>query len=187
MLLLFGEFNFWATPFAPPGTRIGVHINPQLKTAWCFEGQKGWHMGPEMYHYRCITGYFQSTRATRIYDTVDSPPSAVIPFLAVTATNFLKQVALDITNMLTSPPSTIVPTLSSGDPIRNTLLDISNSLQHIEYLPNNNPPSTHPIQVPRVIQQQYNKDNSTPPHVQPSSVQESTQRNREIIMFPPNL
>ena len=72
---IFGEFNFSATPLAPPGTKIVAHIKPGKRASWELNGEVGWYVGPSMQHYRCVECYFPRTKQVRTCDTVSfSPP-----------------------------------------------------------------------------------------------------------------
>ena len=51
---LFGEFDFNATPLAPPGTRVVSHTKPALRASWQHNGEYGWYVGTSMQHYRCV-------------------------------------------------------------------------------------------------------------------------------------
>ena len=55
---MFGEFNFAATPLAPPGTKIVAHIKPNQRRTLKLNGEAGCYVGPSMKHYRCVTCYF---------------------------------------------------------------------------------------------------------------------------------
>ena len=119
----------------------------------------GWYVGPAMDHYRCVTVYFPKTRAPRVCDTVTFLPH-VIPFPEVKLTDFLRQAASDIIDVLTNPPSTTVPSLQAGDPTRNALLEIATQLQRIQPLPESLS-SSNPTPSPRVTMS---------PHLQSPSV-----------------
>ena len=114
---VYGNFNFSATPLAPSGTKIVAHIDPSNKATWELNGEVGWYVGPAMQHYRCITAYFPRTRTTRICDMVTSFPHDV-PFPRVTLKDHIQQAAEDITNILKKSPSTTVPSLQAGDPVK---------------------------------------------------------------------
>ena len=130
---LFGEFNFNKTPLAPPGTRIIAHIDSNKRQSWDLHGEAGWYVGPALNHYRCVTCYFPNTKSTRICDTVTFLPKNV-KFPQVKLVDHLKQAASDIVTILTHPPSTTVPSLRAGDPIRNALLDIATTLNQVEHI-----------------------------------------------------
>ena len=132
---IYGQFNFAATPLAPPGTKIVAHIDPTDRGTWELNGEVGWYVGPAMDHYRCITAYFPRTRTTRVCDTVTFFPHDVA-FPRVTLKDQLIQAAEDIVNILASPPAPTVPTLKAGDPVRNAMIDIAEHLSSMEDIPN---------------------------------------------------
>ena len=124
---IFGEFNFAATPLAPPGTKTVSHRKPNNRGTWELNGETGWYVGPSMQHYRCVKCYFPRTRTTRDCDTVTFFPTN-IPFPQVKLDDFLRQAATDIITILTKPPSSTTPSLQSGDPVRNALLTLATQL-----------------------------------------------------------
>ena len=40
------EFNYNATPLAPPGTQVIIHETPTVRGTWASHGVKGWYLGP---------------------------------------------------------------------------------------------------------------------------------------------
>eukprot|EP00957_Ditylum_brightwellii_P080424 6117107-Ditylum_brightwellii.AAC.1 len=48
-----GCYNFDATPMAPLGTKVSVHIKPNCWATWGFHALPAWYIGPAMQHYRC--------------------------------------------------------------------------------------------------------------------------------------
>ena len=129
-----GEFNFAATPLAPPGTKIVAHMKPDQRGTWELNGDVGWYVGPSMNHYRCVKCYFPRTRSVRDCDTVTFFPT-VVPFPEVKLRDYLKQAATDIVTLLARPPSSTVPILTEGDPVRNALLTLATQLNRIENIP----------------------------------------------------
>ena len=67
---IFGDFNFTATPMAPPGTKIVAHIKPNNRGTWELNGEVGCYVGPSMQHYRCVKCYFLRTKKVRDCDAV---------------------------------------------------------------------------------------------------------------------
>ena len=128
---IYGNFNFAATPLAPPGTKVIVHVDPTIRGTWELNGDQGWYVGPALDHYRCITCYFPRTRTTRICETVTFIPHEV-PFPEVNLTDQLTQAAEDIVSILTQPPSPTTPSLQAGDPVCNALLDIATQLRRAQ-------------------------------------------------------
>eukprot|EP00978_Attheya_sp_CCMP212_P038542 scaffold191999_cov45-Attheya_sp.AAC.1 len=72
-----GEFNYDATPIAPPGTKIVSHDKLKDRTSWAPHGKVGWYIGPALEHYRCHRVYITKTRAVRVSDTVDFFPQTI--------------------------------------------------------------------------------------------------------------
>ena len=81
-----------------------------------------------MQHYRCITAYFPRTVTFFPHD---------VAFPWVLLKYHLIQAAEDIVNILMKPPSSTVPTLTAGNPVKNALVDIAEHLQNVEELPAN--------------------------------------------------
>ena len=52
-----------------------------------------------------------------------------IPFPKVTLKDNLKQTAIDLIRLLTSPPSTTMPNLKEGDKVHNALLKLATLLK----------------------------------------------------------
>ena len=130
---IFGQYDFSATPMAPPGTKVIVHLDPKIRGTWELHGDVGWYVGPALDHYRCVECYFPRTKTTRICDTVTFVPHE-IPIPKLSLEDHLRQAADDIVDILTHPPSTTTPSLLAGDPITNALLDISTILQRTNKL-----------------------------------------------------
>ena len=107
---LFGNFDFSATPLAPPGTRVIAYKPKNTRTTWGAHGEDGWYIGPAPEHYRCVSVYFPKTRTVRQVDTVRYFPS-IIPFPKTSLADHLRQASTDIISILTNPPSTITPEL----------------------------------------------------------------------------
>ena len=143
---IYGNFNFAATPLAPPGTKVIVHINPEVRGTWELNGDQGWYVGPALDHYRCVTCHFPRTRTTRICETVTFIPHDV-PIPKVSLTDHLKQAAEDIVSILAQPQSSTTPSLQAGDPVRNALLDIATQLQRVEKIPELPKHTTAPTRV----------------------------------------
>ena len=76
---LFGQYDWNETPMVPPGTKVLAHDKPDNRRSWALYGEKGWTIGPTPEHYRCIKGYFPSSRTVRNVDTVTCFPHT-IPF-----------------------------------------------------------------------------------------------------------
>ena len=78
--------------------------------------------------------FFPYTRSIRNVDTVTIIP-VVVPFPQVKTKDFLKQAALNIISILSNPPSTTSVTLEAGEETKNTILKVTQALQHVEEIP----------------------------------------------------
>ena len=47
---LYGEFNYDATPLAPPGTQVIINEKPTVRGTWASHRVKIWYLGPSMNH-----------------------------------------------------------------------------------------------------------------------------------------
>ena len=71
----YGNFDYSATPLAPPGTKVFLHEKPQKRGSWAPHGIDAWYIGPIMEHYRCYKCYIPSTGAMCNADTVEFFPN----------------------------------------------------------------------------------------------------------------
>ena len=75
------EFNYDATPLAPPGTQVVIHEKPTVRGTWSSHGVKGWYLGPSMNNYWCHHVYVTKTRGERDSDCVDFfPHNTPLPY-----------------------------------------------------------------------------------------------------------
>jgi hypothetical protein len=131
---LFGNFDFLATPLAPPGTRVIAFKPSSIRSTWVPHGDEGWYVGPALEHYRCVNVYFPSTRTTRTVDTVRYFPHT-IPFPKTTLEDHLRQASSDIVALLANPPSKVTPELQSGSKIHNAILELSRIFNNADTIP----------------------------------------------------
>ena len=125
---LFENFNFNATPLAPPGTKVVVHSKPGNRASWDANGKEGWYIGHSPNHYRCMQCYIPTTRAEINADTIVFFPK-VVDFPTVNIDSFLRQAATDIITLLTNPPTkTPLPSLEAGNSTRNAILQLATIL-----------------------------------------------------------
>ena len=149
-----GQFDFNATPLAPPGTKVVVH-HKKRKT-YGVHGLEGWYIGPSMEHYRCYQIFLPSTRGTMNADTVDFFRET-IPFPTVNTDQYLRQAATDILAILQAPEKNI-PSLSYGSSVANAYVQIAQILKRATLPPtskqttnlHNQVASTPPVTPPRV-------------------------------------
>ena len=146
---LFGQFNYMVMPVVPLGIKVLAHDKPTNRPTWAIYRQEGWTIRPSLKHYRCIKCFFQPTRLVRNVDTVTFFPRD-IPIPKVGLDDFLRQVAIDISTILTAPPSITTPSLEAGDPTRKALKQIAETLNRAEILPN--PPTLSPrVETPSKV------------------------------------
>ena len=119
-----GQFDFNASPLAPPGTKVAVHSKPGQRNTWDPNCKEGWYVGPALEHYRCAQCYMPATRSVVTSDTVLFLPHE-IPFPEVKIDDFLRQAATDLISILTHPPPSTVPSLEAGDATKNALLKLA--------------------------------------------------------------
>ena len=141
---LFGQFDFNATPLAPPGTRVLAHEKPQQRKTWAPHGVDGWYIGPALEHYRCITCYIPSTGKERIVDTVQWFPH-VVPIPAASTDDYLRQAAADIIALLDTRQQH--PTLATDPSTASIVRQVADLLQRAAPTPS---PISLPSPVPTV-------------------------------------
>lgn len=144
---LFGNFDFNATPLAPPGTKVQVQVKTGQRGSWSYHAVDGWYIGPAPDHYRCVQCYIPSTRSVRISDTVTFFPK-VVPFPSVTLDDFLRQATSDILFILQNPPS--IPSLTCGDDTKNAIVQIAKLFHRAEKMPDPPTPIITDVELPRV-------------------------------------
>jgi len=49
-----GNFSFDATPMAPLGTEVLVHMKPNQRSTWGYHASKAWYLSHSPNHYHCI-------------------------------------------------------------------------------------------------------------------------------------
>jgi hypothetical protein len=91
-----GSFSFNATPMAPLGTEVLVHMKPNQGSTWGYHASKAWYLSHSPNHYRCIRVLMADTGGERITDTFRFNHHS-IPVPKITATNRI----LDATARLT--------------------------------------------------------------------------------------
>ena len=68
---LYGEFNYNATPLAPPGTQVIIHEKPTVRGTWTSHEVKGWYLGPSTNNYRRHRLYVTKKRGEQDSDCVE--------------------------------------------------------------------------------------------------------------------
>ena len=116
---LFGQFNYNATPLAPPGIKGIVHVKPHKRASWDPHGVLSYYTGLALNHYRCYTCYISKTKSKRVTDTISYLPST-IPIPDFTPRDHLQQALDDIVAILQWPHK-ILPFLTAGDDTTNAI------------------------------------------------------------------
>ena len=102
---IYSQFNFLATPIAPPRTKVVAYISLQKRATWELNREVGWYVEPLIDHYR------------------------------VTLKDYLKQVVEDMITILTQPPKNNILSIQARDPTRNAILQIVKLLKRVEHIP----------------------------------------------------
>ena len=102
--ILFGMFNYNATPIAPPGMKVVAHSKPQKMRTWDFNGEEGYYVGPALENYRCVQVYFPKTRSVWKVDTITFIPHD-IPVPEISVEEYLCQSIDDLKILLQESPS----------------------------------------------------------------------------------
>ena len=72
--LIHGNFNYNATPMAPPGCKIVIHDRAGERKSWAEHASRGYCIGPALHHYRNYLCYLPTTNSTRVSNTVEFFP-----------------------------------------------------------------------------------------------------------------
>ena len=110
---LFGQFNYNATPLAPTGTKLIVHLKTHKRGSWEPHGVIAYYTGPAMHHYRCYTVFVPKKRTEQITDTVTFLPSH-IPIPKLDPETKIQQALQDILQLLKQPNNNL-PALPISD------------------------------------------------------------------------
>jgi hypothetical protein len=144
---VYGQFDFNRTPIAPPGTRVLVHVKPDLRGSWSPHALDGWYVGPALDHYRCYRVWMWETQRERTPDTVTWFPQHVSMPIA-TSVDIIIAGAHDIIRALQnpSPGSQLAPLhLSEVAALRSIAEILLNRALPSDAVPA--PPSATPLRV----------------------------------------
>jgi hypothetical protein len=64
-----GLFSFNATPMAPLGTEVLVHMKPNHWRTWGYHALKAWYLSHAANHYQCIQLLMADTGSKKIANT----------------------------------------------------------------------------------------------------------------------
>ena len=65
---VYGQYDFMATPIAPPGIHVAAHEKPHERGTWAPKGKDGWYIGPELEAHRCFKTWMWDTQRERKAD-----------------------------------------------------------------------------------------------------------------------
>ena len=71
-----GIYSFYATPMAPVGTEILIHVKPIHRQLWVHHAMQGWYFAPTLKHY-CVIKIVTDTGSFRLTDTFKSKHHAI--------------------------------------------------------------------------------------------------------------
>ena len=98
-----GEFHFYATPIAPPGSEMLMHEKPNRRKTFGFNAKKAWYIAPCFKHYRTFKGIMASSGAERLSDTVQFKHHVItIPHL--TPADIILEAALQLDSAIKQQP-----------------------------------------------------------------------------------
>ena len=104
----FGNFDFNKCPLLPPGTKVTLLANPEIRASWTLQGNQGWYIEPIIKYYKCITCYIRKSAREKITDTVKIiPHDILIPQASLE--DHLKRSADDIVHLLQHKQSVFLP------------------------------------------------------------------------------
>ena len=101
---VFGNFDYNATPLAPPGIHTIVYQQPSDRGTWDPHGKDAWYVGPAMDSYRCYRTWVWETQKERKAETLSWFPT----HLQMPTTGPLQKAIAginDIKKALQSPPT----------------------------------------------------------------------------------
>ena len=71
---IFGQYDYNATPIAPPGCKCIMHESPTNRLTWAVHGTQAYYTAPALKHYRCYEVHIRKTLVKRITDNVTFLP-----------------------------------------------------------------------------------------------------------------
>eukprot|EP00536_Pseudo-nitzschia_multiseries_P018409 jgi/Psemu1/55461/gm1.55461_g len=114
-------YDYNKHPLAPMGCRVIIHDRAQERGAWQDHGTRGFYIGPALKHYRNYTCIGESSRDTRVSNTVAFFPKADMP--ETSSTDRLLMILQDIKEV-TNKPHPPIPYVEQGTQINEALRNI---------------------------------------------------------------
>ena len=145
---IFGNFDFNATPLAPPGCKAIFHESPTKRGTWASHGVIGYYCEPSWNHYRNFQCYIPETRGMRDGLTVDFFPKLVQ--MPQTSSADRLAACIEDMNHIINDPQPASPVNQLGTPINDAVRKLTVLFS---------PPKPKPVQekhrFPRVAQKNH--------------------------------
>ena len=74
-----GNYDFNATPLAPPDTKVLISDKPPKRGTFGLHGIYVWYIGPSIEYYMCYNCYIPATGGTTNADTVKKSATNTLP------------------------------------------------------------------------------------------------------------
>jgi hypothetical protein len=116
-----GSFSFDATPMAPLGMEVLVHMKPNQRSTWGYHTSKAWYLSHSPNHYRCIRVLMADTGGKRITDTFRYNHHA-IPVPKITATDRILEATTRLTAAIEGVQESPLDELAAIQALRTLLL-----------------------------------------------------------------
>ena len=116
-----GSFSFDATPMAPLGTEVLIHMKPNRRSTWGYHTSKASHLSHSTNHYRCIRVSMTDTSNEHITDTFQFYHHA-IPVTTITATDRILHATAHLTAVITGVQEAPPDKLTAIQALRTLLL-----------------------------------------------------------------
>ena len=143
---LHGLFDFNATPFAPPGTKVIVHQKPTIRKSWALRDKDGWYIDQAKEHYRCYNIYVPETRAVIHPDTVEFLlHNSKMPFRS--STENANKAGTELIHALHNP-APAAPYAHTGDAQMQVLYQLAENFQRNTVQPQQQVPTEASKQLP---------------------------------------
>ena len=157
---------------APLGTKLPVHIKPEVRESWAPHATLAYYIGPALRHYRCYRVWITETNAEWILDTIVWFPHYTNLLIHTNQTTLLSALLELVEIFKNSIPVDAISPSPDGDDIANAddviaenhltpNLPIDDTLENIAPSPSSeiqitndlsrvNIPSTNPASLPKV-------------------------------------
>ena len=120
--VLEGSFSLDATPMAPLGTEVLVHMKPNRRSTWGYHTSKAWYLSHSTNHCRCIIVFVADTGGKHITDTFRFCHHAIfVP--TITATDRILHATARLTAAIAGVQEALPDKLAAIQALHTLLLD----------------------------------------------------------------